>query len=237
MNRPTGRPHRTLIVSFSGVDGAGKSTQISALRRQIELSNIRVWVRSFWNDVSRLKSLRESSSHKLFKGDRGVGSPERPLHRRDKNIRTWYLTLFRLFVYFLDTVSLQIVVSRLRQSDVGFIIFDRYLYDELANLPLNNGLIRTYLRGLLKLAPKPDVAFLLDADPVAACNRKPEYPIEFVHTNRAAYLSLVQIVQGLTVIEPLPPRDVEIHVMREIAMALQGAEFQGHVETAASVSK
>ena len=45
---------------------------------------------------------------------------------------------------------------------------DRYLYDELADLPLRNLLSRAFFRLLVGLAPRPHLAFLLDADPEAA---------------------------------------------------------------------
>ena len=107
----------------------------------------------------------------------------------DKNIKTWYLTIARFLIYFLDALSLRRVVTQAQKSDADVVIFDRYIYDELANLSLKNPLTRAYARLLLTLAPQPDVAYLLDADPVAARERKPEYPIEFLHANRAAYLA------------------------------------------------
>jgi hypothetical protein len=73
----------------------------------------------------------------------------------------------------------------------------------LANLPLQNRLVRFYVRMLLLFIPKPDVAFLLDADPEAASLRKPEYPLEFVRHNREAYLRLSRVV-SMTVVPPLP---------------------------------
>jgi thymidylate kinase len=210
---PAPGSRRVRIVSFSGIDGAGKSTQIAALYSGLRRIGVRVRLLTFWDDVARLAGTREFSSHTLFKGDKGIGSPEKLVRRRDKNVRTWYLTGARFLVYFLDAVSLRRVVAKAQSSDADIVIFDRYLYDELANLSLNNPLARTYARLLLKLAPKPDVAYLLDADPVLARERKPEYPIEFLHTNRAAYLSLGNLVDGMTVIEPMPQHEVTNRVM------------------------
>lgn len=192
------------ILSFSGVDGAGKSTQISALCAHLRELGFQCAVYTFWDNVVVLSRLRERMSLKVFKGDAGIGSPDRPIQRRDKNVSSWSMTIVRLFFYLLDTFSLCAAVARSVDSGADFVIFDRYIYDELANLPLQYWFVRFYIRLLLVLVPRPDVAFLLDADPEAAFARKPEYPLEFVSQNRNVYLRLSRLIRGLTVIPPLP---------------------------------
>jgi thymidylate kinase len=86
-------------------------------------------------------------------------------------------------------------------EDVEFVIFDRYIYDELANLPLQYWIVRLYVRLVLRMVPRPDQSFLLDADPETAVSRKPEYPLEFVRRNRNAYLAIARIA-GITVLPP-----------------------------------
>jgi len=105
----------------------------------------------------------------------------------------------------LDTFRLLAIVSDGAAEDVEFVIFDRYIYDELANLPLQYWPVRFYIRLLLQIAPKPDLAFLLDADPESAISRKPEYPLTFVRKNREAYLALA----SLTRMSVLPSASVE----------------------------
>ena len=171
------RNHRAKIISFSGIDGAGKSTQIEMLRERLNQAGLRVSLLAFWDDVAMLTSVREFSGHTLFKGEKGVGSPTKPVSRRDKNVRSWYMTVVRFGLYFLDAVSLCLAVAKQKRSGADVIIFDRYLYDQLANLNLNRGIGRTYARLLLAMTPKPDIAYLLDADPAQARERKPEYPV------------------------------------------------------------
>ena len=106
--------------------------------------------------------------------------------------------LVRLFLYVLDSFHLSAVVWRAGQ-DSEFVVFDRYIYDELANLPLRYWPVRVYVRLLVRITPKPDAAFLLDACPEDAVSRKPEYPLEFVHRNRAAYLAIAKIA-GMSIL-------------------------------------
>jgi len=193
-----------LLISFSGIDGAGKSTQIENLRSRLEEAGRSVQIITFWDDVATLKQFREGVGHKVFKGDKGVGSPEAPIHRRDKNVQSPLVSLSRLGLYFSDALSLRSKVRAVIKSNADIVIFDRYVFDELANLQLSSAAIRAYIRVVMKLVPRPDVSFILDADPDAAFARKPEYPLEFLHTNRRAYLTLAQMIGTITIIPPLP---------------------------------
>jgi len=203
-------------VSFSGIDGAGKSTQIEALQDQLQRKGLRVVVRTFWDDVVAGPRLRGMISLKAFRGDKGIGSPEKPIHRRDKNVRSWYVTAARFGLYALDAVSLRIVVSRI-PSNVDVVIFDRYILDEVANLPIDSWAVRLYIRALSRLVPKVDVAYVLDADPDAAYARKPEYPLEFLRSNRDAYIALSRILNGITVIEHGSAEEAKEKVARVFA--------------------
>ena len=191
------------IISFSGIDGAGKSTQIEALQFWLEAAGLRVSVLTMWDDIVVGSWFRETASRRVFRGDQGIGSPDRPLHRRDKNVAAWPLTLVRMGLYLADAASLAWRILRIRSdSDDDVVLFDRFLYDELANLPLNCGWVRSFVHLLLRFLPKIDIAFVIDASPEAAHARKPEYPLDFVRRNRRAYLGLCEIVGDIYVVEP-----------------------------------
>ena len=210
-----GRPY---VVSFSGIDGAGKTTQIEALLAWLRDTGLKVRLLRFWDDITVAGGLRAGMSHNLFKSEKGVGSPLKPVQRRDKNVRGWYMTAARLFLYLLDAVRLTFVVATQSRKEVDVVIFDRYIYDELANLDLANPAVKAYVHLLLMLVPLPDVALLLDADPEQARARKPEYPLDFLYTCRASYLALSKSAR-MTVIEPLAPGDVTRRVLEEVASA------------------
>jgi thymidylate kinase len=222
---------RITLVSFSGIDGAGKSTQIEALRARMEETGLCVSVITFWGDVARLTRIRETTGHTLFKGDKGIGTPAAPLIRRDKNVRSWWMTCVRLGLYFLDAVSLRSVVKKALRSRADFVIFDRYIYDELANLALDTAAARLYIALLLKFVPKPHLIYLLDADPVQAFARKPEYPLAFLFTSRASYLALSKLAGGMTVIPPMPVWEVEREILKDVLNSLTFDESRGeHAE-------
>ena len=207
-------------VSFSGVDGAGKTTQIDNLCAFLEQRGVSFRVFRFWDDVAKLTNVREGTGHRVFKGEKGIGRPDAPVNRRDKNVRGFPMTCIRLFLYLVDSLSLRRVHKRAMNGGVQFVIFDRYAYDELANLELANPVIRAYARFIMRIVPRPDVSFVLDADPEAARARKPEYPIEFIRQNRQSYFDLGRVIGGLTVIAPMAIEEAKNEVVSRAAAVL-----------------
>lgn len=218
---------RPITVSFSGVDGAGKSTQINALRTAFESEGMRVRIIPFWDEIAALTGLREGAGHRIFKGEKGVGSPDKPVNRRDKNVRAWPMMLVRLGLYFLDAVSTRIRVRQALHSGADAIIFDRYIYDQFANLNLRRWPVRAYVRVIMRLVPRLDVSYILDADPAAARARKPEYPLDFILLNRRAYLDLAEILGGLTVVPAGPVAEVQANILSHVPGGLVRARVWG----------
>ncbi len=224
---------RPVLISFSGLDGAGKSTQIQHLREVISRLGMHDQLITFWDDVVVGTRYRERFVHTMYGSEKGIGAPDKPVNRRDKNVRKWYLTLARHALYLLDVIHLRFVIGRAEMGDNDVIIMDRYIYDELANLPLDNFFSRMFVRIARFIAPRPDIAFLLDADPEAARARKPEYPVEFMHKCRRSYFKLSRLLGNMTIVPPLPltdaKREVESAFLRQLETmqrseaALEGA--------------
>jgi len=113
------------------------------------------------DDIAVLTHFRSTASHRLFKGDQGVGSPSAPVNRRDKNVRTRLMTGIRLFVYLIDALSARSAVRGALRTGADLVIFDRYIYDELANLPVRNPFLRAYVRLVMALVPSFTLAISL----------------------------------------------------------------------------
>jgi thymidylate kinase len=218
-----------ILVSFSGLDGSGKTTQITALREAVAHLGLPSVLITFWDDVVVATRFREEFVHKVLGSEQGVGEPGRPVERRDKNVRSGYLTLIRHLLYLADAVHLRIVLSRARRDGAQVIVMDRYLYDELANLPLKNRISAAYAKLLAAIIPRPELAILLDTDPVAARARKPEYSLEFMHESRQSYFQLAQILGSITIVPPLALEDAQRAVLTAFLRVLgrQGETLAG----------
>ncbi len=197
------------------MDGAGKSTQIQMLCDQLSAEGNSLLQLAFWDNVVAFPKWRAGFSHKFLKSDGRVGTPERPANRNDKNNRAWYLIAGRSGLFLFDAWNLRKIVRRARRKKVDFIIFDRYIYDQLATLPLESAWARAYARFILKLTPKPDVAYVLDAEPEEARKRKPEYPLDFLHKYRRSYHELARL-GGLALIPPMSQEEVRQAIARRL---------------------
>src|SRR5207302_2766402 len=125
---------KPLLISFSGVDGSGKSTQIESLRSALHAAGLKTRSLAFWDDVVVGVKYREGFVHKVYKSERGIGAPGKPVNRRDKNMRGWHLTIARHFLYLMDALTLRRLVARERRTaGVDVVLRDRYIYDESTN--------------------------------------------------------------------------------------------------------
>ena len=195
-----GIAHATKLITFSGIDGAGKTTQIDAICSFLEQQGFHIARVSFWDDIAVLPQLRTDVSCRIIQRKPELSGDV--LLRNDKNVRRWYLTFIRAIFYAFDTLSLRLLVRKLRRRHLHFIIFDRYVYDLLVQVRPRHWWTRLYNRALIALAPTPEIALLLDASPDDAFRRKPEYPLAFMHEYRQSFLALRAFVPQLKVIAP-----------------------------------
>ena len=150
------------IVVFSGMDGAGKSTQIAALDRQLRQAGLRpltLWSRGGYTPgMNWLKSLLR----RVARGGMPATGPSRERSQafaRPAIRRTW------LWLAIADLGLLYGLWLRWKKAVGHVVICDRYLPDTQVDFALNfpeENVHRWWIwRILCRVAPQPDVAFLM----------------------------------------------------------------------------
>jgi thymidylate kinase len=220
---PTAAPnaiHRPFLISFSGIDGAGKTTQIEYLSAFLKEQRLRVLRLSFWDDVAVWSKMRAGVGDRSLDSGQANQTGENSFSpRNNKHVRKWYLSAARAGFYVLDVARLYRLLASEQVSTSDVVIFDRYIYDQIANIDSPSFATRSYSKMLLKQAPVPDLAFVIDASPDAAFARKPEYPLEFVHRNRKTFLQLQEIAPRLTIISQGEPEEVRSEIIFHISQS------------------
>lgn len=191
-------PLVTPLVTFSGLDGAGKTTQIDLLRRALaEQRRTAEWL-TMYDDVSVAARLRRTARRLIpaggpappRHGPSAAGGQRATLLRHDKN-RSDRLTLaLRRLVYLFDLCYFLLVCRRPAVRRSNLLVMDRYFFDSLANLVAAGAGARGYVGCFLRMAPEPRLAILLDIDADEAYRRKREYPLPYLQLRRQAYLDI-----------------------------------------------
>ncbi|MEM2001570.1 MAG: dTMP kinase [Candidatus Methanomethylicaceae archaeon] len=211
-----------MLVTFSGIDGAGKSTQIQLLidyLRQEGQEPIYVWARGGYTPMFEgLKALLRRFAKHLVPppGD----NPQRERAFRRGWIRRLWLTFALLDLLWMYGVKL-----RWWQWCGRTVVCDRYLWDTLVDFRLYFPQERVECwwlwRLLVHLTPQPDAAFLLIV-PVEESMRRSSIkgdpfrePLEMLAQRLAQYQAIAQgrqwhIVDGCQPVSELAAQIVKV---------------------------
>lgn len=188
-----------MLITFSGLDGAGKSTLIELLKKELEEENRRVvvfhmnkdigvyaYLRFVRDSILNLFSLQEAEKAKPSSGvsnkvDRGkIKGAALILRKRivwNKFLRRW-IYLVDLFIFLFYRLYIEKVKKHV-------LIMDRYFYDRLVDVA--DGRRLTGLRLLKLLTPTPNLSIFLDVTPEESFARKGEFSVEYLKRRQSLY--------------------------------------------------
>jgi len=156
------KPIRGSLITFGGLDGAGKSTQIALLTDYLVKNSrkpVYIWSRGGYTAV--LQGLKTLSRRLLSRSLPSSGnSPQ-----RSSALSKWWVRRLWLSLALLDLLWVYGVQIRWHRYRGRTVLCDRYLWDTAIDFRLNfpqEKLDDYWLWRLLgKISPKPDAAFLM----------------------------------------------------------------------------
>lgn len=178
-----------MLITFSGLDGSGKTTLVGLLRARLERRDVRATVSHMYRDVG-VYALGRALAGRLggrARGARPEGSGAPGAAGAAPKI-IWNKSL-RLLVYPLDLLLFAVYRLYVEGLKRHVLIMDRYFYDTLADVSIRRGHLRA-ARILSRLTPTPSVPVLLDVNPAEAFARKGEHSIQVLEQKRTAYRSV-----------------------------------------------
>jgi thymidylate kinase len=212
-------------VSFSGLDGSGKSSQAAALRDTLDRLGYDAVVH--WSSVSQhgalLHFLVDTARWALRRGRRGGGGvsqdddPAKAFRQGNPVAGIGWTLLVALMNAYRHArgVNRHLWLGRV-------VICDRYVLDSKVHLRYAYGEERSYavhLALIRLLSPRPDISFFLDVSAETATARKPDY--ELRENMRLAHLYREESVAFATRrIDAGRPRG---EICAEVADAVWGA--------------
>lgn len=206
-----------LLVTFSGLDGCGKTTHVARTaaflrdrgHRVHVLESAHVSLGAAWGRTRRLFSGKKRSgrsSHAELRAK--IAEPRR--HARDLRLSS---ALKGWLIYPIDCLVLSVWIRALRLRGCTAVVCDRYVHDMIVNM---HEPVCSLTRLLLWLAPRPQAAFFLDADPGTARQRRPENDSAYYTSRYEKYRRLSDAFPSLMSVASTTIEEVQRRLERVI---------------------
>lgn len=179
------RPSRGYLITFSGVDGAGKSTVIRHIAGSID-KELRMPVVVLRHRPSLLPILSAWKYGKTAAEEKSVQSLPRK-GSEQAGIRS----LLRFSYYYCDYLLGQLYIH-MRYVYRGYaVLYDRYYFDFISDSRRSNLVVPSWLSyGLYRFLLKPDFNYFLFAPTETILKRKQELDEHTINTLNRKYLQL-----------------------------------------------
>jgi thymidylate kinase len=209
-----------MLITFSGLDGSGKSTLVDYLKESLEDDNQRVAVSHMYYDIGVYACLRFLVQQTVGRiGGRSekrtlqTHAPREQCHKgkfRSRIARLRYQLAWnkslRIVVYPLDVLIFLLYRFYVEKLHRQILIMDRYFYDTLVDVTGARSSFR--LRFLSWLTPTPSLPVYLDISPENAFLRKSEYSVAYLSGRRLSYQKLISELPKVLVLST--EQDLEI---------------------------
>jgi thymidylate kinase len=222
-----------MLITLSGLDGAGKSTLIELLKKSLEQRNKRVAVLhmdhqiglyAYLQSIRRLifSSIRDANGQPTKKGEylncteRREDSWLRSAISRGKYTLLWNKPL-RRGVYLVDLAIFLFYRLYIEKLKKQILIMDRYFYDRLVDVagPQRGW---PFIRFLALLTPTPTLPVYLDISPEEAYARKREFSVAYLRCRQASYRKVFPLVRSSVVLTSGEDIDATAHSLEMLVI-------------------
>lgn len=208
-----------MLITFSGLDGSGKTTLIEVAKKTVIKRNKKVTVLTMYDNIAFFSFIRRLRDFclKNFNFMRGKISGNKAKEEDSKRKKLNFMSLFvdrargnvrfRQLVYFIDLLIFLIIKFYYLRLKNEVLITDRYFFDSLTDIVIDeNGKTRdkwNYIKLFLKIMPTPDLPIFVDIDGDIAFKRKGEYSPYYNKVRRRIYLHIFSLIDQHRIVNNL----------------------------------
>jgi thymidylate kinase len=182
------------IITISGIDGSGKSTQLKELQKHLEKQNksvqsFHVVTFSLINNILWKNKKRKERKHKLQQNENLDQTTIFEQPARAITSGNFFTIFARKIILLIDIIRFKFFTRKLQQRKINYLLSDRYFYDQIINI-LYLSYKKTIIQEIAnpqgkkidikfspllklsnKLIPQPTNSFFIDIPPKIALER------------------------------------------------------------------